>query len=318
MMQTFRISDALRCVILNTPKGPNLACAGHSAASHSSIQNLRLWKQALAERDNRITLACWNGLHLGGLVSARTRAGNKVWEIDHFYLPGQVPGHQYNGNGLSDFEETAALELLDQVVQLVGQRSAERVFFRLPSSNPAIFLARRSGFFPYCEGTRLESPTGSQSLGDDAMPMNGFRVRQKHDEYPLFQLFSAATPMPVREALGLTYDQWYDAQEPCDKGRQDWLKEHGGRLVGWLSLLPRGRVTEARAMARPEYPDLLSQLVEFALSNPGVQSWLVPDYQQSVCELLRYRGFQEMARYSMLIKRVAAPALRPGLAPVEA
>jgi hypothetical protein len=54
MMQTFRVTDSLRCLVLNTPKSPNLACPRSSPTKHATLQNLDLWKQALTQQDNRI------------------------------------------------------------------------------------------------------------------------------------------------------------------------------------------------------------------------------------------------------------------------
>jgi hypothetical protein len=317
MMQTFRISDALRCVLLNTPRGPNLACPWNDSPNRGTLQNLSLWKQVLTQQDNRITLTWWDGIRLGGLASARTRAGNRVWEIDHLYLPAGDFNSQHNGKGLNNIQSTAALEVLERLVQLAGCRSAERVFLRLPSNSPAICLAQRTGFFPCFEEILMEG-VGIQSADASAYSSDSFRVRQPEDEYSLFQLFSATTPAPVREALGLTFDQWRDAQEPCTKGRQEWLQESNGKVVGWLGLLPGRNFVEGKLMVHPAHPDVLSQLVTLALSTPGTHRWLVPSYQKPVCDQLGYRGSQEKARYTMLIKTVAVPVMRPGMAPVEA
>jgi hypothetical protein len=317
MMQTFRISDALRCVLLNTPRGPNLACPWNDSPNRGTLQNLSLWKQVLTQQDNRITLTWWDGIRLGGLASARTRAGNRVWEIDHLYLPAGSFNSHYNVKGLNDIQSTAALEVLEHLVQLAGCRSAERVFLRLPANSPVICLAQRTGFFPCFEEILMEG-VGIQSADASAYSSDSFRVRQPEDEYSLFQLFSATTPAPVREALGLTFDQWRDAQEPCTKGRQEWLQESNGKVVGWLGLLPGRNFVEGKLMVHPDHPDVLSQLVTLALSTPGTHRWLVPSYQKPVCDQLGYRGSQEKARYTMLIKMVAVPVMRPGMAPVEA
>jgi hypothetical protein len=317
MMQTFRISDALRCVLLNTPKGPNLASPWNDSPSRGTIQNLSLWKQVLTQQDNRITLTWWDGIRLGGLASARTRAGYRVWEIDHFYLPASNFNSQHDGKGLNDIQSTAALEALERLVQLAGSHSAQRVFLRLPSNSPAICLAQRTGFFPSFEEILMEGEgTQRAEVGDHTSDC--FRVRQPEDEYPLFQLFLATTPAPVREALGLTFDQWKDAQESCTKGRQEWLQENNGKVVGWLRLRPGRNFVEGKVMVHPDHPDVLSRLVTFALSTPGTHRWLVPSYQETVCDQLGYRGCQERARYTMLIKTVAVPVMQPGMAPVEA
>jgi hypothetical protein len=161
--------------------------------------------------------------------------------------------------------------------------------------------------------------TGSQTAGAGDNSSGSFRVRQPEDEFPLFQLFLATTPATVREALGLTFDQWKDAQEPCTKGWQEWLQEgHNSKLVGWLGLLPDRGTAKGKVMVHPDHPDVLSQLVDLALSTPGAHKWLVPGYQEPVCDQLGYRGFQQRARYTMLIKKVAVPVMQSGMAPVEA
>ena len=148
MMQSLRVSDALRCILLNTPKSPNLAEArsdsvNHTALHNLGLHNLGLWKQVLTQPENRITLVSWNGIGLAGLVSARTCNG-RVWELDHLYLPHSSA----NGVPPGGIPESATLTLLEGLVRLAGERRAERILLRLPSSTPAIGLAQRAGFSP--------------------------------------------------------------------------------------------------------------------------------------------------------------------------
>jgi len=169
MTQTFRISDALHCILLNAPKGPNLACPrgsfsiGSGRAVFLLPRNAKLWKETLTQRPDRVTLVWWNGIGLGGLVSAGSRAGSRVWEIDHLYLPtpyssrlarGEDRGAYHDGQGNYD-QDASHLELLEHLVQATGQRCAERIFLRVPSNDPIIDLVRRAGFFPYFEETLL-------------------------------------------------------------------------------------------------------------------------------------------------------------------
>ncbi|HEU0022384.1 MAG TPA: hypothetical protein VFR55_12030 [Dehalococcoidia bacterium] len=312
MMQTFRITDALRCLVLNTPKCPNLACPRSSPTRHATLENLELWKQALTQQDNRITLASWNGLRLGGLVSARTCSG-RVWEIDHLYLPANQP----NNDGPGSAEETTVLELLEQLVQQAGLRRAERIFLRLPSGIPAITFARRTGFFPYVQETLMEGWAGI--LPDNREHLTGsIRIRQPQDEYRLFQLFCACTPATVRVALGLTCDYWQAALSLRPGKRTELVDERNGKVVGWSAWFHCRGTTEGQIMVHPDHPEVLGPLMTLSLSNPGYQRWLVPDYQQPVRDQLSYRGLREAASYTMLIKTVAAPVRCAGMAPVEA
>jgi hypothetical protein len=364
MMQNLRISDALRCILLNSPKGSNLACSRGSLTSSRTREKATLWKQTLTQRRNRITLFWWNGLRLEGLASARTRGGQRVWEIDHLYLTAPDPGIQTNHKGQHTSADAISLEILEQLSQLAGWQSAERIFLRLPWDSPVIPLARRTGFFPNFQETLLErmgGPASSNGTGPpgrmppsilrqaastgsgQAQDERGFpqdeqeppfvvglsnheqrvcahalRDRLPQDDFPLFQLFSATTPATVRVALGLTSDQWRDAQEPAARKKQEWVTESNCRISGWLSLSFFQGAWQGRIMAHPDHPQLLPAMVNLALSHPGPQRWLVPDYQKAVQDQLLNHNFHEVARYTMLIKTVAVPVMCPGMAPVEA
>ncbi len=349
-VQSFRISDALRCALLNALRGPNLACPRESLAGTAwpgpgRFPSVGLWKNAVLQPKDRVALAGWQGIRLAGLVSARARPGGRAWGIDGLYLPAEcLPTG--NGHGLPeehnrrhhDFSAagTGPLALLDELYLAVGHRSAERVFLRLAAGSPALPLARRSGFVPCGNETLLTGPGRHRaSYGNGpthppeaapleySLPGAGFRPRSASDDYGLFQLFCASTPVRVRQALGLTFDQWQDARDlDCRRGatwrRQEWVAEHSGRLVGWVQLTARGRTAEAEVMAHPDYPELLFRLVDFALARGPRLRWLVPDYREAVSDRLLRHGFRETAQYIMLVKLVAVPALRYGMAPVEA
>jgi hypothetical protein len=309
MMQTFRVTDALRCLVLNTPKCPNLACPRSSPTRHATLENLELWIQALTQQDNRITLASWNGIRLGGLVSARTSSG-RVWEIDHLYLPDNHPDRR-------SAEEATIQELLEQLLQQAGLRRAERIFLRLPSGIPAVTFARRTGFFPYIEETLMEGWAGIPWDNPDRA-IESIRVRQPGDEHSLFQLFCACTPATVRIGLGLTCDHWQDAQSLRPAKRIEWVDERNGKVVGWSAQFICRGTAEGQVMVHPDHPQVLGPLITHSLSNSSFQRWLVPDYQQPVHDQLSYHGLREAARYTMLINSVAAPVRCAGMAPVEA
>ena len=355
-MQSLRISDALRCTLPTTLRGPNLACPRDSLAGViPGRQQARLWQNAVLQPAGRVALAQWDGLHLSGLVSARVRCGRRAWEIDGWYLPGRdwpqggMPGGgNGTGGGLVPFPvsapisegDAAALELLEQLIAAIGWRSGERIFLRLPAGSPALPLARRSGFYPCFNETLLEGYGGGLNLnpgngvpasqadlghpaGDGSGPGGGLRPRTTQDEYALFQLFCASTPAAVRDALGLTFDQWQDAREPLfsakNGGRgQEWVAEHKDRIVGWLAMASHRRAREATAMAHSDYPERLAGLLDTALARPGGQRWLVPEYRAAVAERLLRQGFQARAEYTMLVKLAAVPARSYGMAPVEA
>ena len=130
-----------------------------------------------------------------------------------------------------DESDAAALELLEQLIAAVGWRSGERIFLRLAANCPALPLARRSGFHPCFNetlmvgyggmnpnpysGGRLGAAVKGSPAGPGGGPERGnLRPRRPAEDYALFQLFCASTPVAVRDALGLTFDQWQAAREP--------------------------------------------------------------------------------------------------------
>ena len=87
MMQTLRSSDVLRCILLNVPKGPNMAYSMEGLACGKAVSKSIVWKETLAGRRQRVTLAQWDGFHLAGLASAKVSfhtvgkwiALSKIW-----------------------------------------------------------------------------------------------------------------------------------------------------------------------------------------------------------------------------------------------
>ena len=212
---------------------------------------------------------------------------------------------------------------------------------RLAAGSPVLPLARRSGFYPCFNETLLagyggihsssgngisSTPAGlGQPDGKGSGPGGGaaLRPRLPQDSYALFQLFCASTPAAVRDALGLTFDQWQDAREPLFSQRngsraREWVAEHKDRIVGWLGLASHRRATEATVMVHPDCPEQWDMLLDFALSRPGGQRWLIPEYRETAAARLLRQGFREQGQYTMLVKLAAAPARSYGMAPVEA
>ena len=314
-MQTFHISDALRCTLANAPKGPNLACPRESSAGWGVLRPATLWREALAKRRDRITLVSWEGLRSQGLVSARVRAGHRVWEVDRLHV--EDVRSPLDERLHHDPAGAASLRMLEHLIEAAGTRHAERVFLRLPSDSPVVTLAQRTGLFPYFEESLLERP--DKGVHDNgAATLEGLRERLPEDDYPLFQLFSGTTPQQARVALGFTFDQWRDAQETHRRSRCDWVTERNGRLTGWLSLWSCDGEETGEVLAHPDHEESLSALVHLAMARRGTTRWLVPGYHKMSKSLLLHNGFQETARYFILIKTMAVRALSHGMAPVEA
>ena len=317
MMQTVRISDAARCILLSVPKGPNLVCPWESIFSTGPPSNTALWKGALARRRDRISLVAWQGLHLSGLASARARNGHRVWEVDRLYVPIGSASSYVNSHQPLEPWDSIFMGFLEELVKEAGERRGERVIVRLPSNSPVAFQARRAGFFPYYEEILMEGQAEGHAPNETTAP-SAFSRRLPQDDYGLFQLFCAATPQQVRVGLGLTFDQWRDAQEPSTQKQQEWVIRHEERITGWLSIRSHQGAHIAGLMSHPDFPEALPLLLDLALAQKGVQRWLVPEYQEMAKDLLLRRGLREGPRYTVLVKTVAAPVMKHVMAVVEA
>lgn len=168
MMQTLRSSDVLRCILLNVPKGPNLACSMEGLTCGKAVSKSIVWKDTLAGRKERVTLAEWDGFRLVGLASARMRSGHRAWEIDRLFLASDRAGPVSEGRGSTSDANPVALELIERLAQEVAGHKGQRIFLRLSSDSPMLLCARRAGFFPCYEETLLEGgPSGPQ----DGLPV---------------------------------------------------------------------------------------------------------------------------------------------------
>ena len=317
MMQPFRLGDVLRCLLLNAPRGPNLACPWEGVSGGTQLRNSSLWKETLAQRRARVTIASWAGLHLEGLASARVRSGHRAWEIDRMFLADGPSSGSTDGRGQLLDSETVTQELIECIVEAMGEFRVERFFLRIPHKSPVAQLARRAGFFPYFEESLWEGSAGPLVNGGTAHPV-GWRELSPQDSFALFQLYCSATPQTVRAAVGMTFDQWRDSQEIHWGRRQDWVTNDNDKIIGWLRLSHCRKVTGVEFIADPDNSEVCEALVDRTVHQGGLQRWLVPDYQKEVPGLLLRRRYQEVGRYSMMIKTVTVPVTNPGMVPVEA
>ncbi|MCH9017771.1 MAG: hypothetical protein IIB89_08455 [Chloroflexi bacterium] len=302
MITAFRISDALRCMLVDAPGGANLAAPIESVVRCRPLRNSTLWRQALTRDSNRVTVGDWKGMKLSSLASARVRSGVRAWEVDRLHLQ----------------ESDQALDLLEQVVRGAGFRGAERVFLRVPSDSQIVDVARRAGFFPYYEELHLtgsEWLPGADHVSEDTAGRFTAEDRSAVDRQGLFQLYCAATPQRVREGVGVTAGQWWDSQEPARTRRNETVLKHDGKIVGWRMREPFGKTAAGQMMGHPGHPETSEYLVRTSYQT---QNWLVPDYQENIAQLLLRRGLHEAGRYTMLIKTVAVPVGNRELSYAEA
>ena len=69
MITAFRLSDALRCVLVNAPGMENLAAPTESVVRCRPLRNSTFWRQSLMHKSERVTVGDWNGIDLSSPVS---------------------------------------------------------------------------------------------------------------------------------------------------------------------------------------------------------------------------------------------------------
>ena len=301
MITAFRVSDALRCMLVGAPGGANQAAPTESVVRCRPLRNSTFWKQSIARDSHRVTVGDWKGLDLSSLASARMRSGSRAWEVDRLYLREQEPER--------------ALDLLEQVVHGAGSRGAERVFLRVSSDSPIADAARKVGFYAYYEELHLTGQDWQADSSDEPISRYSVESPTQADFHGLFQLYCASTPQQVREGVGMTIDQWSASQEPAQTPKIETVLKLDGKIVGWRMFEPFGKTAAGGLQWHPNHPKVVSHLVQISQQT---QNWLIPSYQENIAELLTRLGLQEVGRYIMLIKTVAVPIRNRELSYVEA
>lgn len=296
MITLFRMSDALKCILVNAPGSSNLAAPTEVIVRCRPLRNSRFWAQSLNNSSNRVTVGDWDRIKLMCLASARTRSGIRSWEIDRLLLA----------------DSDQALELLEQVSYSVGCNGAEKVFLRVPSDSDLVDIAKRVGFFPYFNEVHLAG-----SLAPLNIKVDEFSSEQPTpaDLQGLFQLYCAATPQEVRQGIGMTIDQWRDSLEPAQTHLTESVLKHDGKIIGWRRCNHFGQVTAGQILGHPGHPDSTQYLVDISYQT---RNWLVPNYQIIVSELLEQQGLHEVRHYTMLVKTISVPARSREFSYVEA
>ncbi|MGH2461917.1 MAG: hypothetical protein ACRDIY_23930 [Chloroflexota bacterium] len=254
-----------------------------------------------------------------GLVTAKRRQGADVWDVDQLvYLPA------------TDAPRTCA-RLLSQLLSAASDEGVLKVFLRLESSSPALDWARQVGFVQYSVETVYLMP----EVPSPAHPprLDRMRPRRPSDHQALFQLYCGAVPVRVRQAEGMTLQEWrwIDGWYPDPMGlppelailgrggRQDFVVEDLPRLTAWLQVDRRQR----RMCVLAESPDRVDvdALIRYGLKTLGTGRrayCAIRDYQSSLAGPLEEIGFAAIGTDSLLTRALATRIPELKLVPVRA
>ena len=234
-----------------------------------------------------------------GLAAAGMRSGARSWELSGLYLREDRSGDPR--------------ELLERVSQTAASLGAERVFLRLRSGDPLIHTARAAGYYPRI-GEVLYRHAGPASVTQapvaSYVDRKRIRLADRADRMDLFRLYCASTPSEVRQAAGMSLDQWRASRERWRGRRTELVLVGDGGLEAWLLAVKRGRVGMMEAMACPGDGAAVAQLAGLgveALGDAASRFFLVADHQEHVAAELERMRFQPHAEYVTLVRSLAIP-----------
>jgi hypothetical protein len=233
-----------------------------------------------------------------GLIVARVRCDGLVWDVHHLWVDGA--------------DESVAESLLAWLCAEAANRGARRVFLELGTDTEERALARRAGFDQYTEATL------HRFVGDGRPPaaaLAGARTRRRGDELPLFQLYSAAVPLPVRAAEAMTLEEWqalYKGARRWTPGllsnRQQQVWQWGDTAIAWLEMAYGAKSQHAEWLVHPDHEEACDGLAAQALQLAGGKLPLYATsrvYQPALASALSRAGFVPVAERSVFVRQLA-------------
>lgn len=258
-----------------------------------------VWERSRLRRRSGAWI-CTSGVRVRGVASARRCAGPTAWVVDHLAL------------SPTGTEENAA-ELLERAAVHAGSQGARRLFLRTPEGWHMSETGRRCGFHPCAQATVHALAGRTPLMGVEAA--SGVRPRLPSDDLGLFRLYNSCTPSEVRSVVGMTLQEWQDAQQPPGRSTREFVLEDGAVLAAWIRLdRYRGRIRVQTALA-PDWGGDPRSLVAFVLGQTGSRPvlWEVPDYHEGMRMLLEQVGLEAVASYKVMVKTLAVRVRKPAL-----
>jgi hypothetical protein len=233
------------------------------------------------------------------------QSGGDQWEIVHLIVAGMGAHPPEPG-----FISLPLADLLDEVCRVAGSRRITGIICRLPEDSWAVSTFRQAGFGRAMqEHTYVHSPPVATS----SPKVQGLRLQEQRDAWPLHQLYLRTTPQIVQLAEGRTARDWNLKRRSSRFSFQStrWVVEEEGELTGWLAVMPgRNRVLRAQLGVAPERGDLAVGLVATALRHASdarsTKVWSrVPLHASELQQAFLECGFAESGRDNVLRRSLA-------------
>ena len=253
-----------------------------------------LSRRSLSPRQREIWV--WvEGGRVRGLVSIRQRSGPGSWEVSQLYTD-------------SDSDQAVA-RLLEMAAVGAGSHGGERVFLRVEADSPITRPARLAGYFPSHRETGYRRTAGRRGPSHSLFDADSrLRRRRSEDDHALFRLYNSATPVKVRQLVGMTFDQWASSHEHGPGRQYETVLHVDGEVRGWLSTSARFGTGSLAVRLHPDYDALTSDVVEAGLRRlKGTRTVIAiaEEYSPRLDTALERLGFEAHGEYVLLVKSVA-------------
>lgn len=301
MIRRLSFLDAIRVTNLTGTDWAIRSTELATDGTNSFATGVFLWSYARAPK-RRVAWIWVAGRKAVGLVAVIPCSGPRAWVVEH------LVAHHTRENLWSKLLEKAAVH--------AGLHGGDRLFLSIPQEWRILNMAYTCGFVPFTQLIVLALPGRSPLLA--IAPLLGFRRRIPRDDYPLFRLYNASIPATVRQNIGMTFQQWRDAQTPQRSGTQEWVLEDSQGITIWVRLDRYKHGTRVRLMVHPVWVGDMQALVSFVLAKNRSRRiwWEVSDYQGSLLSLLERLGFEMIGAYHIVVKPLTAKIAEPALVPV--
>ncbi len=289
--------DVVMCATMGRGDMTNLA---FSLSELGRSQSFRVSLLALSRRHvwPRFRDSAWvwtDGRRTLGLASVRPRSGGASWELSHLFADADL--------------DVSIQDLLEAATRASASHGAERVFLRVPAESDVLSAARRAGFFPGCRETLYSGRPYPSRVGRGLLDVDSkLRTHRDEDDHDLFRIYNAATPVRVRQLVGMTLDQWRSSRERCPGRRWRRVFEIDGSVSGLLETTVNFGVGILDLSVHPDYVALTPDLVDAglkSLSRAKTVFVMAPEYVPALGRALEDRGFRAAGDFAALVNSTA-------------
>ena len=131
------------------------------------------------------------------------------------------------------------------------------------------------------------------------------RKRARPDDYALFRLYNAATPLHIRTHIGMSIDQWLAWRERAGRSCAEFVCERDGGVIGGVRLFRINGVWALEVEAHPDYAGIAAALLDFGLAQVSTNApviCLAAAHQEALASALIERGFANRGEFISVIK----------------